>query len=323
MAVFREDRKGNFTITSNHHLKERGMSLKAIGLFAIMLSLRDDWDYSLNGLVAIRKESETAIKSAIAELKKFGYLETRKTQNEKGQFVWEYNIFESPRLNRNETQEKEVGRVEPKAKADFLDTTKNENEPNPYPENPPMDNPAMDNRTQLSTKELITKESNTTISKKVCKGHSEGMTVGVSEPLIFEPIPKKESIFQKVTNEHGEEWAQWALGIVDNYIDKAYLYCKNKEHPNMNKAQRMAFAGKLLDCMSNVTPYEHDSEYDGLSQDNIITALNDILNNANCDPTILYATSPTVLGYWLLRQDGIEWDSLKNTIYEPVETYYG
>lgn len=71
MSVIRVEKTKNYTTMSNYHFKETEMSLKAKGLLSLMLSLPDDWDYSLLGLVRICKESETAIKSALTELKKF------------------------------------------------------------------------------------------------------------------------------------------------------------------------------------------------------------------------------------------------------------
>lgn len=100
MSIFRVKKDKNYTVMSNCHLKEKEMSLKAIGLLSKMLSLPDDWDYSLAGLVAICKENETAIKSALDELKQFGYLElVKKLPNETqtGRIEYEYIIYEKPK----------------------------------------------------------------------------------------------------------------------------------------------------------------------------------------------------------------------------------
>lgn len=72
------------------------MSLKAKGLLALCLSLPDDWDYSMNGLVAISKENITAIKSGLKELEKHGHLKINKLKGDKGRFVYEYVIYETP-----------------------------------------------------------------------------------------------------------------------------------------------------------------------------------------------------------------------------------
>ena len=89
MPVIRANRNENYTVMSNVHLKDKRMTLKAKGLLSVVLSLPPDWDYSFAGLVAICKESETAMKSAIKELKEFGYLTITKERDEKGHFPLE------------------------------------------------------------------------------------------------------------------------------------------------------------------------------------------------------------------------------------------
>lgn len=81
---------------SNYHLRDKELSLKAKGLLSFMLSLPDDWDYSLNGLVAICKEQETAIRNTLLELRERGYLVVEKVHNEKGLFEYNYLIYEFP-----------------------------------------------------------------------------------------------------------------------------------------------------------------------------------------------------------------------------------
>lgn len=82
---------------SNYHFKEKGMSLKAKGLLSLMLSLPDDWNYSISGLVRLSKDGKDSVMSALQELEKFGYLTRTQQFNEKGQFSGvEYNIYEEP-----------------------------------------------------------------------------------------------------------------------------------------------------------------------------------------------------------------------------------
>ena len=101
MTVIRVNKTTDYTVMSNTHFKEKGMSLKAKGLLSLMLSLPDSWDYSIVGLCAICKENETAIKSTLSELKLFGYLViTKKKPNEtaSGRYEYEYNIYENPQV---------------------------------------------------------------------------------------------------------------------------------------------------------------------------------------------------------------------------------
>ena len=112
MSVFRINKTQNYTVMSNHHFKEKKMSLKAKGLLSLMLSLPDDWDYSISGLATLSKDGKDSIMSALAELEKFGYLTRKRLINEKGQFAGvEYNIFEIPQpkepVAENSNEEKE------------------------------------------------------------------------------------------------------------------------------------------------------------------------------------------------------------------------
>ena len=104
MAIVRVVKDKNFITMGKYHLKEKDMSLKAIGLLSIMLSLPDDWDYSIKGLVKIRKESYDAIRTTLKELEQFGYL--KRTQIlDKGKFVdVEYTIYEKPILENPITE---------------------------------------------------------------------------------------------------------------------------------------------------------------------------------------------------------------------------
>lgn len=100
MAKFKVNKTKDYTIMSNYHLKEKNMSLKAKGLLSVMLSLPDNWDYSISGLIAISLENETSIKSALSELKQFGYLEIIKlmpNESETGRIDYIYNIYEKPK----------------------------------------------------------------------------------------------------------------------------------------------------------------------------------------------------------------------------------
>lgn len=97
MAVMRVHKTGNYTIMSNYHFKEKEMSLKAKGLLSLMLSLPEDWDYSINGLATLSKDGRDSVMGALKELEKFGYLIRTRTNDEKGRFSgYDYDIFENP-----------------------------------------------------------------------------------------------------------------------------------------------------------------------------------------------------------------------------------
>ena len=97
MAVFRVEKTKDFTIMSNYHLRDKNLSLKAKGLLSQMLSLPEEWDYTLAGLACINKESKDAIRSAVNELEQAGYITRRQTTTEGGRFGCnEYLIRERP-----------------------------------------------------------------------------------------------------------------------------------------------------------------------------------------------------------------------------------
>ena len=99
MSVFRVNKVKDYVVMSNYHLKEKNMSLKAKGLLSQMLSLPNEWDYSINGLVSINKEEETSIKSALKELREFKYLKVTKlmpNETKKGRIEYIYDIYEQP-----------------------------------------------------------------------------------------------------------------------------------------------------------------------------------------------------------------------------------
>ena len=85
MAVFRVERTQNYTVMSNYHLRDRRLSLKAKGLLSLMLSLPEDWDYTLSGLARISLEGKDAIRAAVVELEQAGYVQRRQTTEQSGQ----------------------------------------------------------------------------------------------------------------------------------------------------------------------------------------------------------------------------------------------
>lgn len=96
MSVFRVEKNRNYTVMSNHHLKDKKLSFKAKGLLSYMLSLPDDWDYSLNGLCKASLDGDSSIRSALKELQENNYLKIERIRNEKGCYESIYSIFEQP-----------------------------------------------------------------------------------------------------------------------------------------------------------------------------------------------------------------------------------
>ena len=145
MAVFRIDKTRDYTVMSNHHLRNTELSLKAKGLLSLMLSLPENWDYTTKGLAAICKDGIDSISSCIRELEKHGYIIRERMRNEKGQLTTiEYTILEQPKSAPPEREK-------------------------PIRENPVLDIPAQvepiqENTAQLNTNKSNIKELNTDIS---------------------------------------------------------------------------------------------------------------------------------------------------------------
>lgn len=96
MSVIRVNNTKGFTVMSNYHFQDKEISLKAKGLLGLMLSLPSNWDYSVNGLVAIVKENKAAVQTALKELEEHKYLKRTRVQNETGRFDYIYDIYEKP-----------------------------------------------------------------------------------------------------------------------------------------------------------------------------------------------------------------------------------
>ncbi len=150
MAVFRIEKTKDFTIMSNHHLRNIKLSLKAKGLLSLMLSLPEDWDYTTKGLAFICKDGIDSIATALKELEQHGYLTRQRLRNENGQLGdIEYTIHEQP-VSHDESS------VSPKRE--------NPRQVNPRQEKPKQAKPDQENPVQLNTNRSITEKHKTDIS---------------------------------------------------------------------------------------------------------------------------------------------------------------
>ena len=145
MAVFRVERNKGYTVMSNHHLRNKDLTLKAKGLLSQMLSLPENWDYTLAGLSHINRESIDAIRTAVWELEKAGYITRRQGRDEKGKMTAiEYTIYEQPQP--------------PELEKPILE--------NPTAGNPVLENPTTGNPTSENPMQIIKEEQKTNLSKK-------------------------------------------------------------------------------------------------------------------------------------------------------------
>ena len=136
MAVFRVQKTQNYTIMSNHHLRNKALSLKAKGLLSLMLSLPEDWDYTTRGLASICKEGVDSVCATVRELEAAGYIIRRRIRDKNGQMRgMEYTVLEEPKPPQPEPEQAEPSCAKPE-------------QIKPKQEKPVQANPA-----QLNTKE--------------------------------------------------------------------------------------------------------------------------------------------------------------------------
>ena len=146
MSTFRVNKNVNYTVMSNLHLQDKRLSLKAKGLLSYMLSLPDDWDYSLKGLTTGCRDGIDSVRSAVHELEDGGYLCRSKVRDARGRIIdYNYEVFELPQKERIEKRLAPV--------------------PNsPSSENPMSGFPTLENPTQQNTNKQNTKRQSTNLS---------------------------------------------------------------------------------------------------------------------------------------------------------------
>ena len=166
MAVFRIEKTRDYTVMSNYHLRDMSLSLKAKGLLSLMLSLPENWDYTMKGLARICKDGIDSISGGIRELEAHGYLVRARVRGANGQLgSIEYTILEQPKAP-SPTQEKPI-----------LE--------NPVQANPMLDAPIQENPAQLNKEESSNYLSKTDLS----------ITEG-SSPILSSPPAPRERIGQ-------------------------------------------------------------------------------------------------------------------------------
>lgn len=220
MTVVRVNKTANYTVLSNYHFKEREMSLKAKGLLSLMLSLPEDWNYTISGLVKLSKDGKDGVMAALVELEKFGYLQRQRTTNSKGQFSGiEYNIYEKPQRDL------------------------------PIAEKPISVNPNAENAKLLNTNVLNTKELNTDIIyildslknlelRSLYKEYLE-MRIDIEAPLSASGLRKLMERVERLAN--GDLALQAAMieaAIINNWKN---IYLPQDAEVNTTLAERKRF----------------------------------------------------------------------------------
>ena len=166
MAVFRIEKTRDYTMMSNHHLRDKSLSLKAKGLLSLMLSLPEEWDYTTKGLARICKDGVDSICAGVRELEEHGYVIRQRVRNPNGQLgAIEYTILEQPRPPEPEKPERE----------------------NPVLDNPEQACPVLEEPEQENPAQLNTNRSSKEKSKKDLSS-TEG-----SNPVLSIPQPPRGS----------------------------------------------------------------------------------------------------------------------------------
>ena len=235
MSVFKIGKNQNYTVMSNHHLRDRNLSYKAKGLLSFMLSLPDDWDYSLAGLCSISKESRDGIRSILKELQEHHYVEIEKVRGNKGYFEYNYLIYEIPH---------------------FIDLENEQN--NPDTENPHLDTPNVEMPTQINTnkinaKKQIDKDDKTKISSFFVPEEHNKLTLELIERGYINEDDIQIFYYDKLFNQLLEEDNSYQdlIQIIhyivprivkrkfkdenDNLIENKYGYFKNAIESNIRK----------------------------------------------------------------------------------------
>ena len=217
MSTFRVNKNVNYTVMSNHHLRNKELSLKAKGLLSQMLSLPEDWDYTLAGLSYINRESIDAIRTAVWELEKAGYILRRQGRDEKGKMTAiEYTIYEQPQP--------------------VLE--------NPIPGKPMLENPTTDNPTSENPTQLNKDRSRTNLSKKE-KSITDLSSTDSFPILSPDPSPCRAAPERKGT----EAFKQSAVDIYREIIMENIEYDTLTQDPKMDKERLDEIVDLMLETV--------------------------------------------------------------------------
>ena len=168
MSTFRVNKNVNYTVMSNHHLQDKRLSLKAKGLLSYMLSLPDDWDYSLKGLTVGCKDGLDSVRTAVLELEEHGYVRRQKVRNAKGQIIdYDYQVYESPVEDDPAVPGKEGGPSDPSASKSPKSRMKPRS--SPFLDFPNLAEPNLEKATQQNTNKQNTKRQSTNLSGQTGK----------------------------------------------------------------------------------------------------------------------------------------------------------
>lgn len=254
MSVYRVIKNKNYTTMCNYHVRDKNISLKAIGLLTIFLTLPDDWEFSIRGTTAIVKDGKASVQSAMKELKAAGYLETTQMRDEKGKLgKMMYIIYEVPRKMLGPAEQYEAvdyvipdeafGSSEkpcsekpyPKKPCPEKPCTEKPYPGNPQPEKRDTEKPHTDMRdTDYPDTEIPSPENrsqiNTYITSKEIQRKEE------NNKRVSENGSRRYGRYQNVLLTQ-EEFDELAFDFPDGYQDmienlSEYMYLHKRSYPN-------------------------------------------------------------------------------------------
>ncbi len=175
MPVIRVKKTKNYTVMSNFHLRDKRLSAKAIGVMSIMLSLPDDWDFTIGGLMQIIKDGRDSIAGALHELERYGYLHREQERVKSGVFGgFVYTLYEEPQTGFPKAVKPKTGfpkAVKPKTAE-------------PKPVNPSLLNTDIRSTDLLSTDKTNTEyTTTTTTTTRACEGGDSDTDQGLSRAV--------------------------------------------------------------------------------------------------------------------------------------------
>lgn len=300
MATIRVHKTKNYTVMSNTHLRDRNLSLKAKGLLSVMLSLPDNWDYSIAGLVAISKENETAVKSALNELKDNNYVAVTKenpTKSNGGRIKYTYEVYEEPHKQKVEKQDIENLGVECQQ---------------------------VENHGQLNTNELSTDELNINI-QNTNELNTKSNSLDREQCNSFLPKDKKAKEFKPINEYSQSDWEVAEERMISRAGKIAYDWTNDKtlkenveaffkyfldKHGEYTGEYHYPLTDKVLSRVVDNLTKETDIERDGYT-DTYYAAISDMDDNtdykmlvdeyfntkfsAKCDYSLVHFSSEKVL----------------------------
>lgn len=245
MAIIRVEKTKDYTTMSNYHFREKDMSLKAKGLLSLILSLPEEWDYTLAGLSMLCRDGKDSVRTALTELEEFGYVETARVRDEKGRLQGtEYIVREIPVSSLPEKEEPVL--EEPTLEKPALEKPTLEKPilENPTLENPALEKPTLENPTQLNTNKSNTKKLNIYLSNHGAADNKPDnkpdssrayypedarlneafkafvyMRKRINKPLTSKAVGlTKESLAQMAAGEDGKLDIEKAIGILNQSV---------------------------------------------------------------------------------------------------------